>query len=231
MEPLLTTEDVAEFFRVDVVTVRRMIGKGELTAYRVGGEYRFARGDIEEYLERQRVPARAAGRGRLGKLARLAGKGTAGPLPNAFGRFTGRAQNVLARAQEEASSLRHPALTTEHLLLAILREGDGLGATLLDEVGCDLADVRRITAEPAPGPAEACAGDGLPLTPRLKKVLQLSVEEATRLGHDSIGTEHLVLGLLHEGESAAAETLRAKGMGLAMARTRIVEMLAGRGAS
>src|SRR5438105_12496650 len=102
MEPLLTTEDVAEFFRMDVVTVRRMIAKGELPAYRIGGEYRFKRSDIDIYLERQLVPARQEGRGRLGRLTFHIGKlTTSHSIKGAFEAFTKRTRNVLVLAQEE----------------------------------------------------------------------------------------------------------------------------------
>src|SRR6516164_9531755 len=102
MEPLLTTEDVAEFFRVDVVTIRRMIGKGDLTAYRVGGEYRFKRADIDAYLERQQIPAEQERHDQL-RARKLA----AGSAREAFERFTEPARNVLALAQEEAHRLKH----------------------------------------------------------------------------------------------------------------------------
>src|SRR5579864_8786478 len=126
MESLLTTEDVAEFFRVDVVTVRRMISKGELTAYRVGGEFRLSRDDIEEYLERHRLPAKGEVHGPLGKLTRRARKCLpTGSLPVIFEHFTKRAQAVLVLAQEEARRLNHTYIGTEHLLLGILQEGEG----------------------------------------------------------------------------------------------------------
>jgi len=223
MVPLLTTEDVAEFFRVDVVTVRRMISKGEIAAFRVGGEYRFARADIDDYLERQRIPARTKGPGRLGKLAQLASKAVPdGPLLNPFERFTKRAQTVLALAQEEAQRLDHQYMGTEHLLLGILREGEGIGARVLQEAGCDFERVRQMVRDQVGRGSTGQTVQGeMPLTPRLKKVLQLATEEATRLDHEYVGTEHLVLGLLHEGEGVAGRLLSDVGMDLNGVRERV----------
>ena len=230
MESLLTTEDVAEFFRVDVVTVRRMISKGELTAYRVGGEFRLARDDSEEYLERHRLPAKSEGQGPLGKLTRRARKCfPAGSLPVIFDHFTKRAQAVLVLAQEEAHQLNHTYIGTEHLLLGILHEGEGVGAKVLGEVGLDLQTIRQAVQDAVGhGPSgERTPGD-MPITPRFKQVLELASDEAKRLGHSYVGTEHLVLGLLREGEGVAGRLLTDVGMNPDTARSRIREFLANR---
>lgn len=228
MESLLTTEEVAEFFRVDVVTVRRMINKGELTAYRVGGEYRFARGHIEEYLERQRLPARADGQGKLGGLARRARKLTPAPsLPSSFGPLTKRAQCVLALAQAEAHRLNHNYIGTEHLLLGVLREGEGMGARMLNEAGCELEPMRQsIGNRIGLGATDETVHGEMPMTPRLKHALQCGLDEAKALEHSFVGTEHLVLGLLAEGEGVAGRLLSEAGMDLSAARTRVREMCA-----
>ena len=230
MEPLLTTEEVAEFFRVDVVTVRRMIGKGELTAYRVGGEYRCARNQIEEYLERVRLPARENGTGHVGKVARrLRGAVPAATLTHAFERFTKRAQSVLALAQEEAGLLNHDYMGTEHLLLGLLREGEGIGAKLLSEAGCELERMRQsVRAQVGDGPGGRAVHGEMPLTPRLKRVLECAVDEATRLDHAYVGTEHLALALVAEGEGVAGRLLRNAGMDVSAARRRVLEILARR---
>jgi excisionase family DNA binding protein len=224
---LLTTEDVAEFFRLDVVTVRRMIGKGELTAYRVGGEYRFTRSDIEDYLDRQRIPAKAEGDGHLGKLARRVRKLVpAGPLPDTFERLTKRGEAALALAQDEARSLNHNYIGTEHLLLGVLREGEGVGAKLLNEAGCDLPRMHQAVRDlVGRSPLSENVRGEICLTPRLKKVLQLATEEARRLDHSHVGTEHLVLGLLAEGEGVAGRLLKDVGMELTAARTRVLDIL------
>ena len=228
MEPLLTTEEVAEFFRVDVVTVRRMISKGELTAYRVGGEYRCARNHIEEYLERACLPARADGAGHLEKVARRIRKIVpAATLPHAFDRFTKRAQSALALAQEEAQHLNHDYMGTEHLMLGLLREGEGIGARLLREAGCELERMRELVhAQVGDGPGGRVVHGEMPLTPRLKRVLERAVDEATRLEHAYVGTEHLVLALLAEAESVAGRLLRNVGMDPDAARRRVLELLA-----
>ncbi len=227
MDPLLTTEDVAEFFRLDVVTVRRMIGKGELPAYRVGGEYRLTRADLENYLERQRLPTKTESPRRLGKLAQRARKLVPiGSIPEVFDRFTGRAQSVLALAQEEAHQLKHRYLGTEHLLLGVLREGEGLGATLLHEAGCTLDSVRQAVENTVgPGGPDGGMEGEMPVTPRLKRVLELAWDEAKRLDHSHIGTEHLVLGLLCEGEGVAGRLLKTVGMDVVAARSRVAVLL------
>jgi excisionase family DNA binding protein len=230
MESLLTTEDVAEFFRVDVVTVRRMISKGELTAYRVGGEFRLARADIEDYLERHRLPPKTEAHGPLGKLTRQARKIIpSGTLPDTFERFTKRAQAVLALAQEEARSLNHTYIGTEHLLLGILQEGDGVGAKLLREFGCDLHIMRQAVQDTVGrGPAGEHPQGEMPVTPRLKQVFEFAREEAKRFDHAHVGTEHLVLGLLREGEGVAGRLLAELGMNLNTARDRVQKILARR---
>jgi excisionase family DNA binding protein len=233
MDPLLTTEDVAEFFRVDVVTVRRMINKGELAAYRVGGEYRFARSDIEEYLERQRRPAREEAPGHLGKLTERARKLVplgAPDAPNrlttrAFERFTDRARTSLVRAQEEAHRLHHTYLGTEHLLLGLVNDGESVAAQALSRLGVDLSQVRS-TVEAVIGQREGGDQGEISLTPRAKKVMELAVTEAKQLDHAFVGTEHLLLGLLHEGEGVAARVLRDLGIELSAARRAVQEILA-----
>jgi excisionase family DNA binding protein len=229
MESLLTTEDVAEFFRVDVVTVRRMISKKELTAYRVGGEFRLSRVDIDDYLERHRLPAKTEAHGPLGKLTQRARKCIpAGSLPVIFEHFTKRAKAVLELAQEEAQQLNHSWMGTEHVLLGILREGDGVGGKLLKEVGIDLPTMRRAVRDAVgAGRMDQNAQPEMSVTPRLKKVLALAGDEAKRSDHADVGTEHLVLGLLREGEGVAGRILTEAGMNLNATRDRVREILAG----
>lgn len=233
MEPLLTTEDVAEFFRVDVVTVRRMIGKGELAAYRVGGEYRFSRSDIEDYLQRQRHPAREEAQGHLGKLTQrarslvtLGAPGTSNRLTSrAFERFTDRARTAMVRSQEEAHRLHHHYIGTEHLLLGAVHDADSVAAHVLSRLGVDPSQV-RISVEAVIGDAEGGDEGELPLTRRAKKAMELTVEEALRFNHDYIGTEHLLLGLLHEGDGVAAKVLHDLGLDISAARRAVHEVVA-----
>lgn len=218
MERLLTTEEIAEYLRVEVVTVRRLIARGELPAYRIGGEFRFIGPDVEAFVKSQCVTDSGE---------------------NSFEKFTERSRRVLTFAIEEAQELGHNYIGTEHLLLGILREGEGIAAKMLICSGLDPQDVRaqvlkvvyppdQQTSERArdhlkafiagvkkPGRANPYA-DPLAernMTRRTKKVLELAVDEAQQMNHRYIGTEHLLLGILREGEGLAAQAL-IKGCGL-----------------
>jgi len=223
MESLLTTDDVAEWLRMDVVTVRRLVTRGELPAYRVGGEYRFRQVDLEACLEQKRVPA---GEGsRLGKLTERARKlVTSAQERDRFDEFTGRARKVLALAQEEARSLGHDYIGTEHLLLGLIDEGQGVAAKVLDNLGVEPAKVRS-AVELIVGRGEHESAGEICLTPRVKKVFELAVDEARRLGHDYIGTEHLLLGLIREGNGIAARVLERLGASLDKVRTETLRLL------
>jgi excisionase family DNA binding protein len=227
MQRLLTSEDVAEWLRVDVVTVRRLINRGELPAYRVGGEFRFKESDLEEFLERQRVPAAAGGGlgklagGTLRKLISLTGDG------EGFGTLTERARKVLVRAQAEAQRLRHNFIGTEHLLLGLVEESDGVAAVVLRELGIEPERIQALVRE------RVTEGDGEPhgemaLTPRTKKVLQLAAQEAQELGHRYVGTEHMLLAIMREGEGVAARLLRDLGISFETLQARVVQVLTAR---
>ena len=140
-----------------------------------------------------------------------------------FGRFTERAQRAIYLAQEEANELNHDYLGTEHILLGLVREGEGVAATVLDEMGVDLEDLRDqiidIIGE-GDEPAEF-----LGLTPRTKRVFELSGEEARILGQNYVGTEHLLLGLIREGEGVAAAILRNLGIDLEKARIEVINTI------
>jgi ATP-dependent Clp protease ATP-binding subunit ClpC len=142
-----------------------------------------------------------------------------------FERFTDRARRVLVMAQEEAKLLGHGFIGTEHLLLGLVAEGEGVGAKALAAVGVDLADVRArvLAVVPAGGPVDGPA----PFTPRSKKVLEMSLREALGLGHNYIGTEHLLLGLLREREGVGAQVLMAAGVRLEDVQAKVVELLSG----
>lgn len=233
MEPMLTTEDVAEFFRVDVVTVRRMISKGELTAYRVGGEYRVARVDIEDYLNRTRLPARHEPHGHLeglaGRARKLIPSGPAGPpnppVARAFERFTDGASSALARAQDEAHRLGQPNIGTEHILMGLLGDNSSIAARALSVLGVEPARVRD-DVESVVGRGDDQKNREIGLTPRAKKVLALALAESKKLAHDDVGTEHLLLGVLSEGEGVAAQVLHNLGVELGTARRAVQEVLA-----
>lgn len=203
MERLLTTEDVAEYLRVDVVTVRRLTARGELTAYRIGGEFRFTRADIEDFVKQQRIAATEDGPG-SSKFGR-------------FDRFTERARKVLTLAQEEARQLQHNYVGTEHLLLALLEEGQGVAAKALHEMGVEATHIRKAIDFIIGRGAETVTG-AIGLTPRAKKVIELAVDEARTMQHHYIGTEHLLLGLIREGEGIGAKVLENMGIKLEKAR-------------
>ncbi len=144
-----------------------------------------------------------------------------------FERFTDQARRVLVLAQEEARSLRHDFIGTEHMLLGLVREGGSLGARALADLGVTLDAARARVMEkigPAPGPAGDPADDP-PFTPRAKKVLELSLREALQLGHSHIRAEHILLGLVREAEGVAAQVLVELGAQLSEVRHKVIEML------
>ena len=143
-----------------------------------------------------------------------------------FERFTDRACRVLVLAQEEARLLRHNFIGTEHLLLGLLREGDGVAAKALGELGVRLDDVRERVKETTGPPGSAPTGSP-PFTPRTKKVLELSLREALQLGHNYISTEHILLGLVREGEGVAAQVLVRLGAELSRVRQQVIQILSG----
>ena len=145
-----------------------------------------------------------------------------------FGRFTERAQRVFMLAQEEARRLRHPAVGTEHLLLGLLREGEGIAAKALQSLGLDLNKVRE-EVERIVAPGDSRVGDEVGLTPRAKKVLELAHEEGRRQGVSYVGTEHLLLGLIREGEGVAARVLISQGLTMDSVRRQVLMLLGGIG--
>lgn len=128
-----------------------------------------------------------------------------------FERFTDRARRVLVLAQEESRLFRHDFIGTEHLLLGLLREGGGVGAEALTSLGVSLTSARDLVEEIV-GRGTTESPGAPPFTPRAKRVLELSLREAFELGHDHIGTEHLLLGLVRESEGVAGQVLAALGL-------------------
>jgi ATP-dependent Clp protease ATP-binding subunit ClpA len=143
-----------------------------------------------------------------------------------FERFTDKARRVLVLAQTEASNLSHNFIGTEHVLLALLDEGEGVAAKALIELGVDPAAIRD-TVKKTVGPSPEGVGGPAPFTPRTKKVLELSLREALGLGHNYIGTEHLLLGLVHEGEGVGAQVLIVQGLTLELVREKVLSLLGG----
>jgi ATP-dependent Clp protease ATP-binding subunit ClpC len=141
-----------------------------------------------------------------------------------FDKFTDRARKVLTLAQEEAQRFNHNYIGTEHLLLGLVREGDGVAAKVLANMGVQLPKVRS-AVEFIIGRGETMSVAELGLTPRAKKVIELAVDEARRLNHHYIGTEHLLLGLVREGEGIAAGVLESLGVNLERVRTQVMQVV------
>ena len=143
-----------------------------------------------------------------------------------FERFTDRARQTVVVAQEEARRLGHDYIGTEHLLLGLLGEPDGVAAKALNQLGISL-EATRARVESIIGRGSGEPTGQIPFTPRAKKVLELSLREALQLGHNYIGTEHVLLGLVREGEGVAAQVLVQQGAGLAQLRKRVLALLSG----
>ncbi len=145
-----------------------------------------------------------------------------------FERFTDRARRVLVLAQEEARLLNHNFIGTEHILLGLIHEGEGTAAKALESLGITLEAVREKVEETI-GPAGASTTGSPPFTPRAKKVLELSLREALQLGHNYIGTEHMLLGVVREGEGVAATVLQSLGADLSRVRQQVIQLLSSGG--
>ncbi len=220
MEPMLTTEEVAEGLRVETVTVRRLVARGEVAAYRVGSEYRFRLTDIEQYLARQRIDAGA------------------GDATERSDTLTTCARAALTLAQDEAARLGHAYMGTEHLLLGLIAEGTNIVAKVLDTRGVTLDRARAVVAclgvPPAPAdhpgtapptPPEPVAREDVRSAPRLRTLVATAAAEAARRGQSGIiAPEHLFLAMLHEGPAGmAGGVLVDLGVDLEQARGQIVQ--------
>ncbi len=143
-----------------------------------------------------------------------------------FERFTDRARRVVVLAQEEARMLNHNYIGTEHILLGLIHEGEGVAAKALESLGVSLEAVRS-QVEEIIGQGQQAPSGHIPFTPRAKKVLELSLREALQLGHNYIGTEHILLGLIREGEGVAAQVLVKLGADLGRVRQQVQQLLSG----
>ena len=143
-----------------------------------------------------------------------------------FERFTDRARRVVVLAQEEARMLNHNYIGTEHILLGLIHEGEGVAAKGLESLGISLEGVRS-QVEEIIGQGQQAPSGHIPFTPRAKKVLELSLREALQLGHNYIGTEHILLGLIREGEGVAAQVLVKLGADLNRVRQQVIQLLSG----
>jgi len=143
-----------------------------------------------------------------------------------FERFTDRARRAVALAQEEAKRLNHNYIGTEHILLGLIHEGEGVAAKALESLGISLDAVRQ-QVEEIIGQGHQAPSGHIPFTPRAKKVLELSLRESQQLGHNYIGTEHILLGLIREGDGVAAQVLVKLGADLNRVRQQVIQLLHG----
>jgi ATP-dependent Clp protease ATP-binding subunit ClpA len=141
-----------------------------------------------------------------------------------FEKFTDRARRVVVLAQEEARMLNHNYIGTEHFLLGLIHEGDGVAARALESLGISLEVVRQHVEEMI-GQGQQAPSGHIPFTPRAKKALELSLRESQQLGHNYIGTEHILLGLIREGEGVAAQVLVTLGADLNRVREQVLQLL------
>jgi ATP-dependent Clp protease ATP-binding subunit ClpC len=141
-----------------------------------------------------------------------------------FQRFTDRARRVVVLAQEEARMRNHSFIGTEHILLALIDEGDGTGAKALESLGIRRDAVRQ-QVEEIIGQGQHAPSGHIPFTPRAKQVLELSLRESVQLGHDYIGTEHILLGLIREGDGVAAQVLVKLGADLDRVRQQVIQLI------
>jgi ATP-dependent Clp protease ATP-binding subunit ClpC len=144
-----------------------------------------------------------------------------------FERFTDRARRVVVLAQEEARMLEHNYIGTEHVLLGLIHEGEGVAAKALRALDVDLDTLRREVEALVGRGQQPMPGQHIPFTPQAKKVLELALRESVQLGHDYIGTEHLLLGLVREGEGPAAQVLQQRGIELNTVRQEVIRLLHG----
>ncbi len=144
-----------------------------------------------------------------------------------FERFTDRARRVLVLAQEEARMQNHDYIGTEHILLGLLYEGEGVAGKALSSLGISHEMIRQQVLSLVPQGSESPVGH-IPFTPRAKKVMELSLREALQLGHNYIGTEHILLALIREGEGVGAQALGSLGAELNMVRQQVIQLLQGK---
>ncbi len=144
---------------------------------------------------------------------------------NMFSRFTERARKVIILAKEEAKRFNHDYIGTEHILLGLIKEGEGVASAVLQNLGMSLESIRlEVEKLVQPGPPTVVSGD-IPFTPKAKKVIELATDEARNLGHNYIGTEHLLLGLIREGEGVASQVLTNLGLDLNKVRQEVMSLL------
>ena len=209
MDRLLTTEEVAELLRVDPVTVRRLIMRGELIAYRIAGEFRFTEADVEKFVASQRV------------VVNVASKNLSGD------KFTNQARKVLTLASDEARRYNHTGVGTEHLLLAIMSEGENMAARALVQLRVQEDEIRGQIEKLHPEEHDHAVIEGtIGMMVQGKKAIECAVQEARGFDHHYLGPEHLLLGLLREEEGLGGQVLRQAGVTLEETHKVIKQLLA-----
>ena len=206
---MLTAAEVAEILEVHPRTVGEYIRDGKLQAIQLGGGWRVSEDSLREFVKwLTEVKAPTGSR-------------------SMFERFTDRARRAIVLAQEEAKALQHNYIGTEHILLGLISEGQGVGALALSNLGVPLKEARKEVKEMiGTGSTEVLTGH-IPFTPRAKRVLEMSLSEALSLGHNYIGTEHITLALFQEGKGVGAQVLQKFGVTGPLLREMIVSLLSG----
>lgn len=251
---LLTTAEVAEILDVHPRTVGEYIRDGRLLATQIGGSWRISvehlkrfiqgeslrepRGslpaDLEEFAqvirERGKAVLKEGVERAFPEVVELGGKSRRrrGRPSSMFERFTDQARRVIVLAQAEARQLHHNYIGTEHLLLGLLGD-EGVAAQALERLEVDFDTVRSKVAEMVGEGTHASTGH-LPFTPRSKKVLEMSLREGLQMGHNYVGTEHILLGLIREGEGIAAQVLVDMDLPLGEVRAEVMKILGEGGA-
>jgi excisionase family DNA binding protein len=237
-ESMLTTEDIANYLKVDVVTVRRLVSRGELAAYRVGAEFRFTLSDLQAYLKRQYVPVGGPAQAReqieqlygpyflLRQIFATAGEGRSRAKPAVGERFTERARTALELSQAAAEQQRCGHIYASHLLLGLAAEPGGLASRALKEIGITSEAVRRVLAEQPQltGPARDAA-DLMDIDAEVKRALEAAVKQAKKMSHDYIGTEHLLLGLLSDPKNNAVAVIKQLNVKPESLRAKVTELM------
>ena len=211
MISLLTSEAVAKYLNVEVITVRRLVKSGKLAAYRIGGEYRFSQEDLQTYLQNSYQPAQ---RGILEHLGILKGNVH-------LRRLTQRAKSTVAFAVEEARTLNHPTVHFEHLLVGLVREQEGLAGKVLTEQGITLKKMQDTTKSRLGIGAEE-PPDCLALHPGVKQLMEEATAQAKKLQHNYVGTEHLLLAFL---DADTADLIQQININPVAVRQRIRELI------
>jgi len=238
----MTSEEVAQLLHVDPVTIRRLVTRGELSAYRIGADYRFAPSDVQAYLQRQHLPTSVhrsshaqrggtvSGRQRIPAFGQNELDDTIGESgvqvrhADCMHRFTKSAQHVLLLAQEEVQHFQHGSIEPEYLLLGLIRERDSLASRVLSNLGIEDDQIRN-AIEASTEHSSYTIHDEPGLSSRAKKVLEFAVDEARLLNHSFVGTEHVLLALIREHEGITANLFKHLGISLAQVRRETLQAL------